>query len=452
MILFMSQLWLFAACTGQESPSASNSDATASSSAEFPAGLVDQSWQVRMVDAAVRQPFESNPGWGAYFQRDMPQSLSLMGEDTVGLARAHADYAAFYRQSLQLYAHATDNVYGERLRDTDPVEVPYLLGVSRWFLGEPEAAAQDFSAVPSTSGEDILRRAEAWSSLRAAGWPLEPSAGAFPGELPAVQPGVLPTVGALPHYTLAEQSEERLMVETADPMVLYALSRWHEAAALQLAGSDSAMVQLILDPWRLPVEPAAAPTEPTSSADGWLFLGFYTSTADMAFVSAASAQGLSALSSWSDRSLLAATLAPAVVDSKVDPQAVLDRAAALKSALKSEMAAQAGLVESYHLMFASLAELSVLRAGMVLADANDQYRDAGILRLNALDLSDGSIWDPVFLISVAAWSAGNQNTVRAEDLVQKLINRYPAIAVARYPLDALHVRRSRDSMQIAPAH
>jgi hypothetical protein len=450
MILFTSQLWFFVACTGQESLSPSADD-VAEVPSSLPAELIGQSWQARMVDADVRQPFESNPGWGAYFKRDLPQAVSLMGDDAIGVARVHADYAAFYRQSLLLYAHSTSHVYGERLRDTDPLAVPYFRGVSSWFLGEQDAAARDLAAVPDTVGEDIVRRVEAWTVLRDAGWPLEPSPGVFPGELPSVQVGTIPPVGALPHYALAEQSEEQLLVEMADPMVLYALSRWHEAAALQAAGSDGAMVHLMLDPWRLPVESIEL-SEPGSSADGWLFLSFYTSTSDMAFLSASASQGLGALSAWSDRSLLAAALAPAVVDGKVAPQLVLDRAAPLKAALKSEMAERAGLVESYHSLFASLAELSVIRAGMVLADANEQHRDAGILRLNALDLSDGSIWDPVFLISVAAWSAGNQDTVRAEQLVQKLINRYPVVEAARYPLDALHIRRSRNSMQIAPAH
>lgn len=449
MMASLAGILLLGACTGE--PSGAGEGTAASGEGAFSTALIEESWQVRMVDAGVRQRFEGSPAWIALFQRDYPQSLASVGDDNIAMARLHAEYAAFYRQALLMYAHATDNVYGERFRETDPAAVSYFLGASRWFLGEPEAAAADFAAL-SADGE-LGTRAAAWTDMVTADWPLSLEAGVFPGSLPAVSPGSAPVIEGLPHYRLAERSDEALKVETSDPVALYALSRWHEAAARQAAGDASAMVDVTIAPWRLPVEPAPQSAALGASVDdGWLFAGFYPSAADASFVAAGSVDGVAAVAAWKDRSLLAAAVDKAVVDGNVVPDLMLDQASALESQLLASMKAQAGLTESFHQDFASLAELGALRAAMVVADANDQYRDAGVLRLNALDLSGGPGWDPVFVLSVAAWSAGNENTVRAEELVHKLSTLYPAVEAARYPLDALHIRRSRGSMQLAPAH
>ena len=58
------------------------------------------------------------------------------------------------------------------------------------------------------------------------------------------------------------------------------------------------------------------------------------------------------------------------------------------------MAAKAGGEEAFHRGFADLARVGALRAGMIVADANGQYRDAGILRINALERSTGPVADP----------------------------------------------------------
>lgn len=454
MRMLLAGFGLLAACTGSASTDEAPPDSTPAAEAAAPAELVAESWQVRLTDAGLRQRFESSPAWGAYYERDLPQAVASMGDDSVGLARMHAEYAALYRQALLLYAHSVHHVYGDRLQETDPVAVPYLRGAGNWFLGE-DGAAEEFGKVAG-AGEEIEARAAAWAALAEAGWPVTIPAGVFPEVLPDIQPGTLPKLTGLPHYTLPEQSEDALAIETADPMALLALAQWHEAAARQAAGDAAEGVGFLVAPWRLPVEPDPDPDPATSwdgeVDDGWMFAGFFLTPQDAAFVADGSVRGAAAVADWADRSPIAAAIAPAVVDGNIAPEQVFDQAAALEAQVMAAMEAKAGLVEGYHQGFASLAELGVLRAAMVVADANDQYRDAGVLRLNALDLSSGPGWDPVFVLSVAAWSAGNENTVRAEELVHKLSTRYPAVDAARYPLDALHIRRSRGSMQIAPAH
>jgi len=101
--------------------------------------------------------------------------------------------------------------------------------------------------------------------------------------------------------------------------------------------------------------------------------------------------------------------------------------------------------------FAQIGELAALRSGMIVADAAGQYRDAGILRLYTLE-QGGAHPDPVFALSIAAWDAQNNNALRAQDLMHRLLSRFPSLAAARYPLDALHVRLSRNASPSLPMH
>jgi hypothetical protein len=116
------------------------------------------------------------------------------------------------------------------------------------------------------------------------------------------------------------------------------------------------------------------------------------------------------------------------------------------------MAAKAGKEEGFHRPFADIARVAVLRAGMLVADAAGQYRDAGILRINALERSTGPTGDPVFLMAVAAWDAGNRNPQRAQDLIHSLTGRFPGVDAARYPLDAMHIRLARNAGPATPVH
>jgi hypothetical protein len=186
--------------------------------------------------------------------------------------------------------------------------------------------------------------------------------------------------------------------------------------------------------------------------DAWLFCSADLSSADAGFIAEASSGGIAAVESWAEKSILAAALKPAIKDGRVVPQAVMDSAFAIQKQLSATMADVGGGQQGFHRPFALRARIAVLMAGMIVADANDQYRDAGILRLNALERMESVGTDPVFALSVAAWDAGNRNPMRPEDLLHQFGSSYPALVVARAPLEALHLRRSRNAAPTTPVH
>ena len=452
---------VLAACSGGGGTSSGGStdgDGTAAAATVVAPDLLAQMWQVRMADNATRARFESDPGWARYFERDLPAALDQLGPgESLARARIHLEYAAFYRQALLMYAHSAHFVYSpeQRRQPTDPLEVDYLLGVSEYFRGAPELAQKALAALPEGADPIVRTRAALWAPLAAGAWPPAVDAAQFPAPLPPVAVGQRPALDGLPHYALAEQVDgAQVLSDSADPTVLYLLSRWHEQAALESAGAEhAALLGQLMAPWRLPVEPAPSYELVPTVDDAWLFGGFMSTPADLAFVAQASVDGTAAVDAWAAQSPLAAAIQGAVEGGKVSPEVLLDRAAALEAQVLAAMTAQSGgEALAFYRPFAMTARLGVLRAGAVVADASDQYRDAGLLRLNTLDASQGPLWDPVFVMSLAAWSAGNENTLRAQELAHQLLGRFPGVAAARYPLDALHIRRGRDSVQLSPVH
>ncbi|MFT5681662.1 MAG: hypothetical protein ACI8RZ_002568 [Myxococcota bacterium] len=446
MIYAIAMAGLLVGCTGENPATPETSGEAAASSID--GALLEKTWQLRMADATQRDRFESDPGWGNTFKRDYSRGLSSFGEDA-GKARMHLEYAALYRQALLMYAHATHHVYGETREPTDPIAVDYLLGISRWVRGD-EGMGEAFGALPESTDADILARASAWSTATV--WPPELTGATFPDMPPEVSPGDNPGLDSLPHYAMPEQSERALTIDTADPTALYHLARWHEQAAVQLVGEGGeALISQLLAPYRLPVEPAPN-AELLPIDDAWLFASTaLTAPEDAAFLADASVRGLAAVEQWKTESPLASALVPSIVDGAVVPDLVLDQGAEFRAAVLDTMKARSGSTEDFQITFAWMARIAVFRAGMVVADANDQYRDAGILRINALEQMDAMkaslnlAKDPVFALSVAAWDAGNRNPVRAQQLVHELLGRFPSLTAARYPLDALNIRASRNA-------
>lgn len=440
-----------AACAGGDEPvSAGGSQAV---SADLPAELVASSWPVRMSDDAARARFEQGAGWGAYFNRDYDQALAAFAadNDAVGLQRVHTDLAALYGQGALLAAHATDHVYGgDDAQEADPTEVAYLVGVARALKGDCEGAAGAFAGLSPTPA--LASAAAAWQERVSAGCAALTATDTLPvpGAPGAVAPGTDPTGATLPHYTFQERTPEARLVEAGDPSALALRSAWHRAAAEQ-AGAAPDVVGQVLAPWALQ-GPSGSPSALTALDDGWLFAGFALSPADLAFLQGARLSGVSAVEAWSGSSLLAAALEPAVSGGTVDPQVVLEQGLAVRNALRSAMESKSGGKQGFHDPFAKMAHLAVLRAGMVLADGAGQYRDAGILRINALELSEGPVADPVFFVSVAAWDVGNRNPLRAQEIMHRLVEPYPALGAARYPLDAMHIRLSRNAAPATPVH
>lgn len=439
-------LALGAGCGGDAPKPAEQAAGTA-----IPAALVEKTWQARMADATARAPFESHPGWGAFFQHNYDQALPAFAADPgdgVALARAHLEHAALYRQAARLAASALATVYGVDRQPEDPAEVDYLVGASRALLGDVAGAKQALGALPA--GTSVAGGAAAWRGWLDAGgaWPPDAALSGFPGQPGEIALGTAPGVGELPHYRFALKVEGGGELRAADPTSLYLLSRWHEAAAREAAPAEDAAISQLLGVWRLPAEPAPS-VELLPLSDAWLFLSPLTAPEDAAFLAAASARGVPAVADWAGRSPLAAAVAPAIVDGAVSPDRMLDQAAWLGQQIEEAMKARSGgTAEAFHRGFADLARAGALRAAMVVAEASGQTRDAGILRVNALDRSVETAADPVFFMSVAAWDAGNKNAIRAQDLLHGLSSRFPAVEAARLPLDAMGIRLGRNA---APA-
>lgn len=429
--------------------------------ASVPEALVDQTWQVRMSADAVRAPFEQNPAWASLFMRKHPEALAGFAQSPVegrGQARVHADYASLYRQAALMGANATRHVYGTDRQPEDPPTVDYMVGVSSALVRDCEAARASFAKVSADKGPKPLGDALAfWTKAAAA----EDCAAALtlaaapplPG-VPTAPPGATaPTIDGLPHWRFDTGAADGGTIEMGELASLVVLADFHEQAALAAAPeAERSLVHALVAPWDLPGAPARELALPESVDDAWLFGGFAPAAGDLVFLAAVRSEGPAAVAAHASTSVLAASLAPAVSDGAVDVEAVIDQAAGLRRQLEARMLAVSGSNQGFHRAFADLGEAAVLRAGMFVADAADQYRDAGVLRVNALERATGPGADPVFFLSTAAWDAGNRSPLRAQDIVHSHLSRFPAIAAARYPLDALHIRLGRNSAPATPLH
>jgi hypothetical protein len=417
-------LALFLACTGEPDGEPESATPTSSVAPE----LLALTWQVRMADAATRAPYEQHPGWALLFTRDLDGALGAFTNpaNDGGGARVHLELAALYRQAARVAAEATLQVYGEDRQDTDPADVDYLVGVSKTLLGKgpnPELAATPIDAVFAT-------RAAGW---RSAAWP----------PLPALALATSDPSDAIHPRDLPERTATRKTVQVVDPTELVALALWHEREAIRL-GAPARW----LDPWRFPLEPRSEDTEPI--ADGILFAGFLPASQDVAFLAAACG-GTVSLDDF-PQSVLANALAPAIVAGHLDVPRIGEAAEGFADALTSAMVARAGQAEGYQRAFADIGRLSVLRAAVCVADDLGQVEDAGLLRVEVADRSNGPERDPVFLLSLAAWDASHRNAVRSLDLLHAVSRDYPQLELARVPLDAMSVRLSRNGAPAAPVH
>ena len=435
------------------------------------AELVASTWQVRLAPDAARSAFEGRASWTAYFEGKRKDALAAMAteSDPAGLARMHAEFAAMYQEAAVMAAQSIKQVYGVDGQPTDPVEVAYLLGEAGVILDDPALMAR-FGECGASKVPGLAARDAAWKAWVAAGG--KPVAASWPmGDI--VRPGEVvlggaPGLGPVPTYTFPERTPEALGVQAADLMSLWSLSLWHLSAATK--GGDSVpygafdLIQAHGAPayrgmgWREwvglpPAETTPPPPTPTVS-DAVLFLGPYTTGGDLALDAALRnpAEAASAVAAHVSDSPYAAVLQGCTQDGKIAVDCVIDQSAALGTAIEDGMAQAAGGAQDFHRFFASQARAGLLRVAADAAFAAGDSDAGGKLRLNALDKAVGKAYDPLFVLSVAAWDAGNRNSVRATELVHPLVDEIPGLDVARISLDALHVRLSRSAAPGVPMH
>ncbi len=433
------------ACTGDEGAVVTAPIVAASVSPE----IVAATWQVRVAKPEPRAPFEGRQSWVAWYETRRPDALAAFASesDPLGLARAHTEYAAIYRQSALLAANAILQVYGADIQPSDPAETAYLLGVSGVLLKRPEYAER-LGQSGTSAVLEVVRRDGLWKAWAAApvGFPDEPAGTASvqgrAGELP---------VGGFAPMDLALVGEPGV-VSAGDPGDLYALARWHEARAREADPASAAVIDRFLNPFRLPVE-ARVPDSEAVASDTWLFMSAYTSDADMLFSSLVAQGNLPGAEALAGKSAYAAIATGCTATGKVDVDCVIEQAARLGTAIEAAMAIQnGGAADGFHRPFSNYARAGALRAVDLYARARGEDEASGILRINAYDRNIDNAIDPVFILFLAAWDAGNRNTTRATELVHQNLRQVPGLELARAPLDALHVRLSRNAAPGVPTH
>ncbi|MBN1335792.1 MAG: hypothetical protein JXB39_07505 [Deltaproteobacteria bacterium] len=422
------------------------------SEAVLSGALVTQTWPVVMADAATRAPYEAHPGWAALvMRRDYPAALQAFGGSPpvpAGQARAHLEMSAALRQAAHLAARATVVLWRDERREEDPPQVDCVVGISEILLGEPDRAVGSLATCLAGAPGSLTGPAAAWSRwLRdSAEWPPATPLDATPGAVDPVTPGRLPDL-ATPSCHVFSDTVEGREVRVADPGVLLKLALWHEAAARQALPSADGAITLLLAPWRLPGEPSVlAPPMPVPME--CLFGSTLLAPGDAALA----AEGPSDLDAWVGRSPIAAVIAPCVQEGAIRVDCANDRAQGLFEQLLAAMRIRGGGEQGFHRSFGELARLGVLREAERIAGRAGDDRAMGLLRLHAVDFSIGSAAEPAYLLSVAAWNAGNKNASRAADLLHAQEGRIPGVEVARIPLDALQVRIGRESAPGVPMH
>ena len=219
------------------------------------------------------------------------------------------------------------------------------------------------------------------------------------------------------------------------------------------AGKPEGFSDLWLESWRLPFEKQikrSLPADYMDIGDDWLFFSFILVPQDIHFLASLEESPSKAIESWKKTSILAAYLSKCIKDGKLLPERVVDEAAALEKDVLKLVKPRTDIPLFYE-VFPLFAKYSLLRAGALWAEANDQHRDSGKLRLIVREAS-GPVRDPVFLIAFSAWEAGNKSTQRAQDLIHEYASQFPALHSARVPLDSLHIRRGKETVPVGPTH
>jgi hypothetical protein len=368
----------------------------------------------------------------------------------ISAARAHAEAAAMYRQAALMAAHSYIETYAKTPSETDPLGTAHVLTVSYALLGDLEQARAQSKRLQGSQDPSLPWHAiwSEWLAGATPSWP--PDFAKLPSPLPTPAVGEWPEIEGMPHYALPELAGSSNKLELADPGALVALAQWHAQAARLAAAEQSAAADTFGARYLWPVEarPSVAPSLPLEM----IFGSDYLVPEDGAFVAELTGPaGPAAVESHKASSLLAAIAASSRVDGKIDAERAVDAAAEVRKGFAAEMLkANGGQEDASHRTFAAIAEVAALRALALVAEAEGNREVSGILRINALEKSDGATACPSGMLSLAAWDARNRYPARASDIILQLSRRYPSLEAARYGLDVLSLRVSRERTQLPP--
>jgi len=387
------------------------------------------------------KPFTS-PGWVELAtRRDYRKAAASLGaEGGLGAARVHMELAYTYRQAALLSAQSLIQTYAETPDVTDPVGVAHLLSVSYAITGNLDKAREQSAKLEGLAEDPTASWHGPWKAWLAgdAAWP--PDLSSLPLALGEVEAGRTPHLDGLPHYSLPEQSESKRLREMADPGALVALALWHDAAA-----GHPDLIHRARAGYRLPVE------GPVVAGDGlfpfeMLFASDHGVPADVDFlVDVHGAAGMAAVDKWADRSIVAALAKGSMVDGKMDVERAIDLAAAAHAQIVGAASARtADTVQGHQRTFGKMLHVGTLRNLALVAEVEGDREVSGRLRINALELSGKSTACPVGMLALGAWDASNRYPTRAQDILHDLSRRFPSLEAARYGLDVMALRVSRE--------
>ena len=409
--------------------------------------LLDRSWVVQMATQEAFQPFADVAGWVTLVvRRDYESAAKLMDTEPGGLAaaRVHADLGALYKQAALLSGNSLIQAYGETPEETDPVGTAHLLTVAYALNGRLDDAKAQSAKLADVADDPTLAWHKPWKDWLESGAAWPPDLSGLPVSLPAVEVGAAPSVGDLPHYELQEQGVDSSR-EMADLGALVALGLWHDDLARKLAGQGAAQVDVYRAGYRMPVEQSVAAGDALPM--DLLFGSDLLVAEDGPFLADLHGEkGAAAVDAWKDKSLLAAIAHASRVDGKMDAEKAVDLISELRDRLLERSKARTNdTVEGHQRTFADIGFVGMLRSLALVAEVEGDREVSGRLRINALErAADKSTACPTGLVAMAAWDASNRYPTRALDIVHTQSRRFPSLEAARFGLDVMALRVSRE--------
>lgn len=429
------------ACGGGGEPAAGSSTEDVAGAA---ADRLAQTWVVQLADQESMSRYGNQRAWVDLLStRNAKSAVATLGrKGDLAALRAHSEAAFIYRQAALLGANSLIQTYGITPEETDPVGTAHLLTVSYAITGDLEKAR-----AASKKLGDAEDPTQAWHGpwrtwlAGSAEWP--PDLSGLPLELPEPTAGEWPQLGVLPHYELPElgSDSKRAM---ADPGALLALALWHDAVAKEASGQNYPIEMAVRAGYQLPLEPKPGPAGEVPM--DLLFGSDLLVSADADFLAAVhGSEGAGAVDAYADKSLLAWLAKESRVEGKLDPELAVDLVAKLRSDLLDASSAKTnGEVQDYHTKFTDVAMVGAFRSLALVAEIEGDREASGLLRINALDKSQKHTADPVGMLALGAWDASNRYPTRAQDILHAQAKRFPSLEVARYGLDVMALRVSRE--------
>jgi len=412
----------------------------------IPADRLEASWPVLMATEESLESYLAKEGWATLvMKRNYRSAVKQFGPSGgIETARAHAELAALYRQAALLSANAMIETYAQTPEPTDPLGTKHLLAVGYALQGNLEKAREASASLGDTEDPTQLWHApwRTWLSGDAV-WP--PDLSTLPLELGEPTLGGHPSITQLPHFSLPEMGGSDGKRDMGDPSALVALALWHDAAAKLGAGEQADWVALYRAAYRLPVEPpvTADGAMPISLVFGSDLLepGDGPYLADLH-----GPDGAKATDKHAKTSLLAHLAVMSRGDGdKIDAERAVDLASNLRTAIVAAAAAKTGgNVQRSQRTFADIVYVGTLRNLALVAEVEGDREASGLLRINALERSDKATACPVGMMALGAWDASNRYPLRAQDILHAQARRFPSLETARYGLDVLALRVSRE--------